>query len=894
MTTDTRNLKLSLEGRLVDRINVVSLRGAEEANRLYRIDVDFTTDSADDRLEERLLDQAATLSVLLDGEVARAFHGIAFAVTTHGLYQHGLRAYRLSIAPRMARLKLRRTRRVWTDVHSLDVAATLFREHGVVHRARVAEAPPRRPYCVQYDETDLGFLSRLLAEDGLFFTFDHPCERGADFRMTGGGDSEVVVLSDAPAFYPALDGGEHLRFERFSGDSAMTPRDDHVTYFAPQAKVRSSAVRARGYDLRRPTSDIRAEAIHANAPQRAPGLSAAPEPRTVSVFEGSYEENIPVALPGLPAATIPRSAIHRLDSIRREARVVEGTSACRRLSPGRKFALHDHDLSDFDGDYVVLRVEHEGYGADTAPSGRPLYQNRFTCIPASVPLRVRPRRKPRAVTETAVVVGPSGQETHTDRLGRVRVRFFWDLSGRPDEQGTAWARVAQAWAGSAWGAQFIPRPGMEVVVTYLDGDPDRPLITGCVYNATHVPPFALPENVTQSGLRSRSTPGGDGGNELRFEDRRGEEEVLLQAKRDLTVIAGRARTVQVGEDEAIRVSGQRTEEIGMNLRTTVGGTEQRTIGGALRVSVEGTTSRTAHGNDSLHVSGDRQLEVGGALVVHVGGSRFTSVGAPEAEPPCVDSAHVFGDVVQTSSGQIRIKADKGLLLECGPSRVEITKEGVSISGPALSLSGADSTTLKGKGPSLRLGESAELSADKLRFFAKDAWIVLDKDVRMKGEAVKLNCDDETMEKVKEAATLVKKRPLKIKLSDAEFTAYASRKYQLIVDGDIYEGTTTADGVVDKEVPEDAKSLELVVWLGDYPTGERRTWVLASVSMPPAGDPRGAQIRLQNLGYRSGEATGTLDDDTRKAIASFQSDAGLPVTGVLDKATAAKLTETHGR
>lgn len=146
MTTDTRNLRLSLEGRLVDRLSVVSFRGAEEANRLYRIDVDFTTDATDDHLEERLLDRGATLSVLDGGVVARMFHGVAGAVTAHGLYQHDRRAYRLSLVPRMSRLKLRRTRRVWTDVSSLDVAATLFREHGVVHRTRIAEAPPRRPY----------------------------------------------------------------------------------------------------------------------------------------------------------------------------------------------------------------------------------------------------------------------------------------------------------------------------------------------------------------------------------------------------------------------------------------------------------------------------------------------------------------------------------------------------------------------------------------------------------------------------------------------------------------------------------------------------------------------------------------------------------------------------
>lgn len=431
MTTDTRHLKLSLEGRLTDRLSVVSFRGTEEDNHLFQIDIDFTTDATDERLEERLLDCAVKLEVLEGADVARTFHGIAASVEAHGLYLHDRRAYRLRLVPRMWRLKQRRTRRVWTDVSSLDVAATLFREHLVTHRTRVAEAPPKRPYCVQYDESDFTFLTRLFAEEGLFFTFDHPRAAGGDHLVTAMGDTEVVVISDVAAFYPLLDGGEHLRFERTQPGSAMTVRDDHVTLFAPRATLRPGAVRAHGYDMRRPTTELRDEALHAPKATRVDGISAAHEPRARTVFEGSYEDNIPVPLPGLPARTVPRSAARRLDAVRRKARVIDGASFCRRLSPGKKVVLHDHDLRDFDGGYVITRVEHEGYGAEVVPHGRAVYQNRFACLPDSVPLRmVQSKRRRRAVTETALVVGPPGQQTHCDDLGRIRLRFFWDLSGR--------------------------------------------------------------------------------------------------------------------------------------------------------------------------------------------------------------------------------------------------------------------------------------------------------------------------------------------------------------------------------------------------------------------------------------------------------------------------------
>ena len=180
------------------------------------------------------------------------------------------------------------------------------------------------------------------------------------------------------------------------------------------------------------------------------------------------------------------------------------------------------------------------------------------------------------------MVGPPGQEVHSDDLGRVRVRFLWDFSKRRDDQGTAWVRVAQLWAGAAWGSQFIPRVGMEVVITYLDGDPDRPLVTGCVYNATHPPPFLLPGGATQSGIRTQTTPGGQGANELRFDDKRGEERVLLQAQRDLDFVVARTRTSQIGETDSLRVGGDRIASIHGNDKRIVEGGVQETIEGAVR------------------------------------------------------------------------------------------------------------------------------------------------------------------------------------------------------------------------------------------------------------------------------------------------------------------------
>ena len=186
----------------------------------------------------------------------------------------------------------------------------------------------------------------------------------------------------------------------------------------------------------------------------------------------------------------------------------------------------DHGIDALDGHYVVARVEHTGRAPEAAPGRQPVYENRFVCVPAEVALRPkRPKRLLQQVVETAVVVGPAHEEVYTDEHGRVKVQFPWDLAGKNDARSSCWVRVAQAWAGAGWGFQFVPRIGMEVVVTFVGGDVDRPLITGCVPNAINVPPFMLPAQRTRSGIRTRTTPKGEGGNELSFEDRKGAEEI---------------------------------------------------------------------------------------------------------------------------------------------------------------------------------------------------------------------------------------------------------------------------------------------------------------------------------------------------------------------------------
>ncbi|MFT3763973.1 MAG: type VI secretion system tip protein TssI/VgrG [Minicystis sp.] len=762
MSSAPPNLRLTIEGRLLDHLGVVSFRGTEEVSRLYRIDIDFTTDATEDQLEEILLRRAVSLSMVDGAEVARSFHGIAAEIQAHGVYQHGRRAYRLRLVPRMWLLKKRRTRRVWPEMSTLDIAAALFAEHGIAYRPRIARPLPRRAYCVQYDETDYAFLTRLFAEDGLFFTFDQPQKTGGSALVTSMGASEVVVVSDAADYYAPLDGGEDLRFERVQPTSAMHPRDDQITYFAPRAAVRPVGARVRGYDHRRPTVDLREEALHDPA---APAAIPAPlEASTVATFEGSYEETSSNRLRDKAS-----TATLRLEALRRKARVVEATSFCRRLLPGRRFALHDHELPAFDGGYVVAHVEHEGYSAEVAPAGRALYQNRFSCVLATVPLRPRaPKGRPRATSETAIVVGPQGKEIHTDDLGRIRVRFFWDLSGRSAEQGTCWVRVAHLWAGTGWGAQFVPRIGMEVVVTYLDGDPDRPLVTGCVYNATHPPPFAVPASATVSGIRTASTPGGSGHNEIHFEDKAGAERIQVSAQRDLVEIVGNARTRTVRADERVTIQGSAQRTVGRDLEETVQGkvTERilgehhvqvakpyqaayasrwlTTIAADAELRVGGNGTERVDGDHRVDVRGRRQVTVQGDVIEKTRGSHALVVGDPGS--PRALTLHAEGVATLRGSQELILESPKAITLKVGKTLVRLTEHGIELHGDGVLVNGkAGSVAAGADGLTLRTKKKAEIAADTLHLHTTgDATsIVMKNEVKLAGSKILLNSPEQS-------------------------------------------------------------------------------------------------------------------------------------------------------
>ncbi len=541
---------LHVRGRLFSSpLEVVSVEGEEAINELYGFTVRATVDARDDVTADRSLLFAPVELALLPGtSAARHIHGVVASLGAEAGGPPGRHLLRLVVRPRMWALTRRRHCRVFEDQSIVDIVTTLLREHQIVYRLRLVGQYAKRQHTVQYRESDFEFLERLLAEVGVFFFFDHPRAAG-DAIETNLGNSEVLVLCDTAQYYPPVEGTRELAYRPATGAASLEGDDGYLSDLVLRHEPGTTHRLERAYDFLRPHLDL------------ADHTRTAADRETIFVYDfgGEGDESPPEH---------ELSAV-RLEQDRVTAILAEGASGCRRLLPGRVLSVRQHPIASLDQDYVITRVAHRAYAPEAATAlGLDLYSNRFTGLPASVPARPpAPRHRPRQATETAVVVGPPGAETHVDEHGRIKVQFHWDLQGQRDGRASCWVRVAQSLSGQGWGAQLIPRVGMEVVVTFLGGDLDRPLVTGAVYNALHPWPFPLPQEVAKSGLRTASTPGAAGFHEISFDDAAGRERLFIHAQRDAERIVRHDDREAIGNDQEVHVAANRRAHIGQRTKS---------------------------------------------------------------------------------------------------------------------------------------------------------------------------------------------------------------------------------------------------------------------------------------------------------------------------------------
>ena len=551
----------------LDKLQLVRLSGEEALGELFLFQLELQ--SSDTALDfSSMVGQPITASLALADGQWRHFSGLVarFLQTGGGV---GSTTCHAELRPWFWWLSLEVDSRIFQQQSVPEIITSLFREFSYTDfRDSLSRSYAPREYCVQYGESAYAFISRLMEEEGIYYCFEH------------GKSGHTLVLLDGGEDYAPCQG---LTQAVCMGMGSSRERVDLVY----RCDAEQSAVAARyasgDFNFMTPAAPLAASA-------------GGDTGRRVYEYPGGYADG--------DAGQV--LALRRMQALGLAAKAIRGDSSCRAFTAGCRFTLAGHARAELNAEHVLRHVAHS--------ASHEGYSNSFTAFPLAVPFR-SPQRTPKTRipgTQTATVVGKAGEEIWTDSHGRIKIQFHWDRLGKSDENSSCWVRVAQGWAGQGWGMFFLPRVGQEVIVSFLDGDPDRPLVTGSVYNAAQSVPEALPARQTRSVIRGQSSKGGGGGNELRFEDLKDSEELYLHAQKDMTtgVENDRSTTVVKGNDSLLVQQGTRTVD--------VKGDETHTNHAAF--------SQTVTGNFTLKVDGNLSIEVGGSISIKAGSTLSSEAG----------------------------------------------------------------------------------------------------------------------------------------------------------------------------------------------------------------------------------------------------------------------------
>jgi type VI secretion system secreted protein VgrG len=565
-----------------DALLLAAFTGREELSRLFEFQLEFFSEN-DAIAPGDVVGQPITWAVRNFEDEPRFFHGYVNRFVAGSKTLQGLRAYRADVVPWLWFLSQTADFRTFQNKTAAEIIKAVFDDLRFSdYELALTRTLRRREYCVQYRETAFDFVSRLMEEEGIFYFFKH-----ADGKHT-------LVLADSHMAYADCKEGA----VEFGGGSLTT---NQISAWEHQYEFRPGRWTQTDYNFETPSRSL---FTATNTLVQLPGI----ERYEMFDYPGLYSNKM---AEGQPLTKI------RMEAEETPHDVVTGAGTCCTFTPGGKFRLARHECQAEEQTYVLTRVQHSGADPTYLMNGDVTgYNNTFTCIPAAVQFRPA-RLTPKPVVQgpqTAVVVGPQGQEIYTDKYGRIKVQFFWDRQGKRDENSSVWMRVAQVSAGNRWGAAFWPRVGQEVVVDFLEGDPDRPLITGSVYNAEQMPPYELPDNQTQSGIKTRSSKEGNENNfnELRFEDRKGHEEIVLHAERNLSQSVEHDETIQVFHNRTLTVGGGKD-----NSDPTKDGTLTETIEGNVYFGVQkgDYTHEVQKGQTSIKAKTQIKLEVGSSSLL---------------------------------------------------------------------------------------------------------------------------------------------------------------------------------------------------------------------------------------------------------------------------------------
>ncbi|MBY7769635.1 type VI secretion system tip protein VgrG [Vibrio fluvialis] len=568
---------------------------------------------------EMVVDKVAELTLYRDDMLVQRVNGIVRCFT-QGDTGHHHTFYSLTLVPALERLSLRHNSRIFQLNTVPEILSILLQEMGINDYAfALTRDCAQREFCVQYRETDLDFLHRLAAEEGLVYSFIH--EEG----------KHTLIFSDATESLPKL--GEPIPYNTLAGGMIDSP---YISALSVHTQSEVSQTALQDYSFKKPAYSFAQQAVGTEMEYQQPDYEHFDAP-------GRYKDDVS----GKAFSQI------RLDYLRRNAHTATGKSNQPLLRPGGKFDLKEHLDDTLNRDWLVVSVTSQGTQPqaleEAGGNGATTYANQFSLIPAHRTWRATPQAKPQVDGPMiATVVGPEGEEIFCDEHGRVKLHFPWDRYSNGDEHSSCWVRVSQGWAGSQYGLIAIPRIGHEVIVSFLNGDPDQPIVTGRTYHATNTAPYTLPDNKTKTVLRTE-THQGQGYNELSFEDQEGSEQIYLHAQKDFDGLIENDHTSVIKHDKHLTVENDSFTQIKNNQHLTVGGESRESVTGNRTLMVEGSLhvkTGSVWVNESgteVHIKAGQKvvIEAGSEITVKAGGS-FVKV-----DPAGV---HLSGAGVNLNSG----------------------------------------------------------------------------------------------------------------------------------------------------------------------------------------------------------------------------------------------------
>ncbi len=682
---ENRFLSISDFGLGKDTFLLTAFEGSESISDLFEFNLEVLSENQAISPEDII---GKTVSISIKNKIERKFHGYISHFTFGKMKGHGLRQYKLVMVPWLWFLSKTNNHRIFQEKNVKTIVSQVFTDLGFSDFNFRASGGAIREYCIQHNESDLHFVSRLLEEEGICYYFMHEAGK------------HTLYLVDQKNAYQTFEGGRigHT-------DSNQIHQWEHLYSF------RKGQWTINDYDFKTPGKNL---------------IS------TISALGGyaGADKLEHYEYPDLYQTSIGSSLVKvRMDAEEATKDMVKGESDCCAFYAGGKFSVGKDSVQGEKGHYILIGVKHKAY--DTSYLHKPAkeendtpafnYKNELACIPDNVHFRPQQKHKRPVMkgSQTAVVVGPAGEEIYTDEYGRIKVQFIWDREGKKDENSSCFLRVMQVWAGNKWGASFVPRIGHEVIVSFLDGDPDRPIVAGSVYNQKNKPPYS---EKTQSGIKSRSSKGGTSANfnEIRFEDKKGAEQLYIQAeknqdnlvKNDESTSVGNNRTENVGVDEAITIGSNRTENVGSNETITIGSNRTESVGANESITIGSNRTENVGANETVSIGSSRtenvgsnetltvaklrthnvgindMLNVGAAQEVSVGGFRMLNVGLYQ-------NRNTGLDLLEKVGKKITIDAGDEIMIVTGESSLNMKSDGtIVLKGKDIQIQGSGEIFIK--------------------------------------------------------------------------------------------------------------------------------------------------------------------------------------------------------